>query len=669
MGFWETFETAQRHAFAGHSALALDVLEQAEAEAQDAGPDLGASRHTLIAQLKTFVTGAPEPSEPLGPIQIDAEPGISLVTCAMNRTKNLLGALPSWLACPEITEIIIVDWSSDAPVADALTQAGISDPRIRVARVEGEPRWILSYAFNVGFRLARFDKILKADADIVLQPAFFERNPLPEGAFIAGNWRRAKEGQAFINGFFFAARPNLAKVAGFNEFITTYGWDDDDLYDRLQEIGARRIDVDPDTIYHQPHSDAERTGEVPGAQIDAFTEITNGTMYRIRRNRFLANVMPLWNRDRHHVPYSCAQGSDGGMKLTRDGVPPHTVPSHTEADADYYALLELASWRLGEQVWGLDRDALRILLQKPFSELGPEDITMVKKLRCPALAPTRSRLFIDAQHGLGNRMRAIGSAAAIAEATGRELVIIWQPDHHCEGQLSDLYDYEGAIVEEAFVQEAWGQGCQVYNYMEVEEGAQKDAPLDLSWGGDIYARAAYVLNAEPSSWESENRFLKALRPTATVRDLVAGVRTPNDVSAHVRMVGGTDYEHLAYEDTDNWTKEGHEQTDFWRRKSHFSHFIARLDTLIAEGDADRILLAADLPETYEAFLETFGDRVAYLKRDVYDRSAEQLRYALADAILLGTSPRLLGSSWSSFSELAMRLSPHQMELEMSGRDF
>ena len=80
-------------------------------------------------------------------------------------------------------------------------------------------------------------------------------------------------------------------------------------------------------------------------------------------------------------------------------------------------------------------------------------------------------------------------------------------------------------------------------------------------------------------------------------------------------------------------------------------------------------MAADKPETYDAFTETYGDRVAYLPRPVYDRSAEQLRYALADALLLGSAPLLLGSSWSSFSELAMRLSPHKAEIEMSGKDF
>ena len=135
------------------------------------------------------------------------------------------------------------------------------------------------------------------------------------------------------------------------------------------------------------------------------------------------------------------------------------------------------------------------------------------------------------------------------------------------------------------------------------------------------------------------------------------------------MEGGTQAEHLAYEATSNWTAEDHAKIDEWRGKSHFRHFLNRIDALIAAGRAERIFLAADMPATYDEFRFHYGDRLAHLPRSLYDRSAEQLHYALADAILLSRSPLLLGSTWSSFSELAMRLAPVPMVIEMSGRDF
>lgn len=127
--------------------------------------------------------------------------GVSLVTCCMNREENILRGLRSWLVCQDIAEIIIVDWSSDRPVQEALAEAGISDPRIRIVRVEAEARWILTYAFNAGFRAASRERILKVDADIILAADFFARNRLDSGHFIAGNWRLATQDQAHVNGF------------------------------------------------------------------------------------------------------------------------------------------------------------------------------------------------------------------------------------------------------------------------------------------------------------------------------------------------------------------------------------------------------------------------------------------------------------------------------------
>lgn len=732
--FWRRLDTLRETALAGDRAGAEALLTELTPLAQAGVPGLGAglgagvgadmatgaTRLELLGKLaQTFGLDFAAPSgvaprtetesEPesgsnpgpavstweLGPITAEAQmPGISLVTCAMNREENLLRALATWLACPEIAEIVIIDWSSTAPVAEALARAGIADPRIRLVRVEGEPRWVLSWAFNAGFRLAKGDRILKADADIVLDGGFFAQNHLAPGRFIAGNWRNAEEGQAHVNGFFFVHRADLAAVGGFNEQITTYGWDDDDLYTRLVEAGAERQDVAAGTIRHLDHSDEARLGETRlgetrGAIQSAAEEIRADTMHKIRANRLLSYLMPWWGPEKIPVPFGVAE--NGGVPVLRRAEwLPHEVPAHTQADAEHYALREIASWRLGPQVLGLERTALDALLAHPFAALGPDQVAAAQAgtlpapktapktapqtapksapMLAPMLAPGRPRLFIDGQHGLGNRLRAIGSGAAIAEKTGRELVIVWEPDHHCDCRMSDLFDYDGAVIEEAFYREAESRGAALYNYMEVEEGGEKDAPIRDA-DGDIYARSAYVLQSPHSTWEAENHFLRALTPVDAVRDMVAGVRTPNDVSAHVRMVGGADYEHLAYESLDNWTEEGHQLTDFWRKKSHFKHFIARLDTLIAEGRADRIFVAADKPETYDEFRACFGDRLAMLERAVYDRSAEQLRYALADVLLLGSAPLLLGSSWSSFSELAMRMAPHKMEIEMSGKDF
>lgn len=735
------------------------------------------TRRDLLARFAALydVPFAPEPCA-AGPRLLQGEgagliPGISVVSCCKNRNDNLVQALPSWLARYEVSEIVVVDWSSDRPVAASLAEAGLADPRIRIVRVEDEPRWILSYAFNAGFRAARFAKVLKADADIVLDPGFFAANRLQRGRFVAGNWRTATTGQEYVNGFFFVHHADLMAVGGFNEHITTYGWDDDDLYERMVAAGIERIDVAAGTVHHLAHEDDARLAPADAPAAEGWAALSTDTKFRIRANRFIATIMPAWNGRSTMLPLRIEASEPGRMVLRRHGPPAHTVPGHIRRTAETLAALELLSWRTGPRALELTPDRLdRLLAARPFSridalhvELGlagaprkalgadrflvgdarwgtsapepsmlatlralaersgrvlvlrgtfepgavPDGVLVIPDIgrigtsapippgdldpdmrlpdaavlhvplkaagpdrpAAPAVAPRRDRIFLDAQHGLGNRMRAIGSAASIAEKSGRELVIVWQPDHHCDCRLADLFDYDGAVVEESFVEDAARRGCAVYNYIEVEPDARKDAPVDLDGAGDVYARSAYVLNSPLSAWGDENRFLRGLRPVAAVRELVSAVRAPNDLSAHVRMASGRDYEHLPYESAENWTAEDHAEIARWREKSHFSHFMARIDALVAEGAADTVFLAADRPETYAEFEARYGDRVARLPRAVYDRSAEQLRYALADAILLGRAPRLLGSTWSSFSELAMRLAPQKMALEMSGKDF
>lgn len=786
--FWKQLHDAQAMARSGEREAAAARLQAA----LDALPEgMGRNLAALIGRGLELETGLPErlaavpatlaAGGDLPPLGAVGRPGISLVTCAMNRTGNLIRALRSWRLCPELSEIVIVDWSSAEPVRPALREAGLLEERVRVVRVEGEPRWILSHAFNAGFRAAACDRILKADADIVLEPDFFRRNRLKADRFVAGNWRRAGEGQAYVNGFFYAHRADLAAIGGFNEYITTYGWDDDDLYHRLEEHGAVRQDVDPGSVHHLPHSDEERLGAPQGApgRRSLRQEITAGTQWYIRRNRFIANAMPHWDDRLQPVPFEIREMEPGRIQIRRRNWTPNPVPAHVKADADYYALMDVASWTLGRRVFALDRARLDAVLERPTGTVGkleieaalamepeafraagpllvialgrdvePRDgaaalaferlaelaraqgrtpvvtgpyrdyperfcaaaracplipdwqeigaVTMITprdlasaraprtRLRvvfdaaaveapaprpaAPAVGPARPRLFIDAQHGLGNRLRAIGSAAAAAEASGRELVVVWQPDHHCEARLSDLFDYDGSVIEESFTGTA-ARIARLYNYMEVEPGAQKDAPIDTNAPGDIYARSAYTLRAPGSDWEAANRFLQALTPAEAVRDLVASVRSPNDLSAHVRMVGAPGSDTASYDRAENWTPEGHALINHWREKSHYAHFMRRIDALIAEGTCDTLFLAADAPETYAEFLARYGDRIAHLPRTLYDRSAQQLHYALADAILLARAPRLLGSTWSSFSELAARLARQEMTVEMSGTDF
>ncbi len=686
--------------------------------------------------------------------------GVSIVTCCMDRNDNLVKSIESWLAI-DVDEIVIVDWSSAIPVSDSLRH--IRDDRIKIVRVEGEKRWVLSYAFNLAIRFAKFSKIFKLDADIEVRSSFLERNSFSNDEFVRGYWKKALdeglESQVYVNGSFGADKQALLRVGGYNEFIRTYGWDDSDLYERLASQGGLKTKfLEFDSLKHLEQEEDERTINQDVIR-NNFIGLVPTTEFNNQRNKFIGRNTDQWHPkllQDYDISYTC-EGEWLAKRTTVDRLLPKYFIHHANTYAsihflwgrypsliakvtDPFALGEFlfseysndihfntSSYVLGERECSLVlfdgsksyREFLSDCIAESSSSGSPVfalsiseeylhrrigdhkgfvEVLSVPKKQAEMILSARAfnltevpdgfyralelieltstidavfapKLYIDAQHGLGNRLRAIGSAAAVAKAAGRELVIIWEPDHHCDCTFSDLFDYDGEICSRSFVDEAL-ETMSVYNYMEIEPGAEKDKLIELDDRFHLYARSAYVLNSPHSNWDSENDFIKSLKLSNEVNEILGSIDTSERfLAAHVRMEAGKGLDHNTYDSMDNWTKEGHDELHYWREKSHYSHFLRRIDELFEGGDFEKVFLATDMAETYELFSEYYGQKVFFLSREVYDRSAEQIKYALADAVLLSRSEKLLGSTWSSFSELAMRISKSGLKVEMSGNDF
>ena len=683
-------------------------------------------------------------------------PGTSLVSCCMNRNENLKQSLHSWIKLP-VDEIVIVDWSSKTPVAETI--ADIKDDRIKILRVEGEPRWVLTYGFNVGLRFASYSKVYKLDADIRVNENFLEKNNFDSQSFIRGSWKSALESgandQIFVNGSFGCGKEQLLKIGFYNELIRTYGWDDSDLYERLShECGLKQRFLCFDSLYHLEQEADDRTRYQNVTKCEFLGKVP-ATEFNNYRNRYIGRTTEYWNSSR--LQNYSIQKTDNNLwacsRVTHDinlaefiindansyaamhyiwryapSIFTATSNNKTLSGFIYFLYQAQASVVFIEKLFGLNgstidshffndhienifsfstaltndqnESAVFMISDKniykiknigqtkihfigttpdQFNELqkriATTDAALYLTLQLPheTILSTLNnqhipKVYVDAQHGLGNRLRAIASAAAIAQKSGRELVIVWEPDHHCECDFHDLFEYSGAVLRKSLLQEANQTMC-VYNYMEIEPGACKDAEIIIDPARDLYLRAAYTFKSPLSDWNSENAFLRNLQPSRAVLNLTETFDLNNAIAAHIRMEAGAGLDHNTYDSVENWTQEGHDLLHYWRDKSHFSHFIKRVDQILSENPNQKLFLATDLPETYRTFENYYGDKLVYLKRNAYDRSREQIIYALADAILLSRCQKLLGSTWSSFSELAMRLSTTYSEIEMSGRDF
>jgi hypothetical protein len=211
---------------------------------------------------------------------------ISIICACKNREESLKISLQSWLFFEEIKEIIIVDWSSN----NSLNYLTTIDSRIKIITVKNEKYFNLSQPLNLAAKIATGDAILKLDCDYILNPyhSFFKNYKLEEGTFISGNhnvknyevWNGSQyvidihtmniseiyeyvstysHYFKYLKGMLFLFRSDFEKIGGFNETITTYGWEDSDMIYRLESYGLehKRINFDHSLI-HIPHPDRKR---------------------------------------------------------------------------------------------------------------------------------------------------------------------------------------------------------------------------------------------------------------------------------------------------------------------------------------------------------------------------------------------------------------------------
>ena len=600
-------------------------------------------------------------------------PGISILSCCMDRNDLLIEAMRSWVLVKDADEIVVLDWSSTVPVAYSLARAGINDPRIRVVRVEGEARWMASHAWNLAFRTVRFDTVLKIDGDVVVGPDFLERHSLKGNDFLAGNWRTATPGQNHINGLMLIRAKDFLAAEGYDERIVTYGWEDDEFYDRLTAGGMQRFGPQPDSLRHIDHDDLRRANPDAVKSFCAWQETEADSVFWLALNRRISPSRAPWPDGNAMSEFAVVSGDGEELVLRRAHPFAPDIARIGKRKERVQAAIETIRYRNGRKAPNVSEDAVNRLLSSHnladcltlFGVTSGEETVWTPPV---AILPPKRRLLIDARYGLGNRMRAIASAAVFAKITERELAICWERDHHCDCDFGDLFAGDHPIVADSKLQEYQGKSHHFIDLMDLDGGEDRLGPIDAPADADLHIRSAFTLlypNRNPSL---EDQYLRSLIPSGQVSRLLEGLPEAFDVTAHIRMQGSNTAGTVAADARGERTAAEHDTIDSWRERSHYTAFVERLDALISEG-ARSIFVASDSPEAYQVLTERYGNKISCLPREVYDRSAEQLIYALADLLLLSRAPIMLGSGWSSFTEIAHRLASGIQRLELSGRDF
>jgi hypothetical protein len=645
------------HAFSGKIDLDLETFQN-----KPLPIDLISS---MVQKVRAFVGTNNIPKA------MNLKPGRSIIAACRNRVSHLVQTLPTWILS-EPDEIILIDWGTTPPLSlDALAkETGHDLTKVILVSVPNVDRWVLTKAYNLAASFSSYENLLKVDCDTLLNPNFFYYHALTpydaksgkteKGVFFAGDWQRARdENERHTNGIVYLPRRDFDAVGGYDSLITTYGFDDCALYRSLAQRGSTRLLLNMECVSHLKHSDRERTDQQNPLDVEIelnrlidelnlercpsqFRVFQRSSFHFIAEYMAGAELNPVLRREL----LDKAQQNRAFAKVSRKASEPAKVTENEKAK----------SMQENEKV---QQNARR---DECAESIHKTEITSQNETE--QIKNTRPKLFLDVLNGLGNRLRALASGFAVAQATKRDLIVIWQSDFHCEALFDTLFEAIPNISVIARVPEM-RSNVLFYDYVarpneKIDTSSQKDTSQK-----DIYVRTGCVLNHEGTSWRAENLFLRdILRPKADILSEIERLDALHGISScigvHVRM--GQNQQVYAFEDTSAYRPEAKAAIERWRQCSHFTVFIQEMKRLLRGNESLRFFVCCDAEAISEEFRKEFGDRVVCLERTSFDRSTTQLRTAVIDMWLLARTIKMLAANWSSFSEGAHRIGGKAWEL-------
>jgi hypothetical protein len=238
-------------------------------------------------------------------------------------------------------------------------------------------------------------------------------------------------------------------------------------------------------------------------------------------------------------------------------------------------------------------------------------------------------------------MRSLASAMWAAEDFGLQLVMTWEPDRHLRSAFSEVFRNRFLRAPTGFrtaPTRLLKEPTSVYGMI------QCDDPDDMVY--HIASCQAFSHRRDEEAytrtfWVGLRPYLLRLKPVRSVRRTVRAVSArfaDRTLGVHVRAgLGRLSFEQAAHIDPDL--------------------FFEEVDDFLATGGESCIFLACDSPGVRDDFRRRYGGRVVVQPHaddgaEVGEIDPAGIRMALADMLLLSKTDRILGSYFSSFSELA-----------------
>ena len=243
-------------------------------------------------------------------------------------------------------------------------------------------------------------------------------------------------------------------------------------------------------------------------------------------------------------------------------------------------------------------------------------------------------------HGLGNRMRVVLGAQALARYEGRSFAYVWPTGRGFGARLDELWEFRArrwTTIRSRMLASA-------YPYRDARlEWIDDAARRERVW--QIRTPHALTLPPGAPSWHAA---LRALQPVEGIRRTILELAA---ASADRPYLGVMIRAHSV----------AHDAT---LRESPVEWYLSRIDEIRSERPELGLYVAADTDAAFVQVARRFPDCLGQTDKGAYN-SRPALQAAVADLYLLAGSCHILGPHYSSFPELARFLSGDAVALETS----
>lgn len=244
--------------------------------------------------------------------------------------------------------------------------------------------------------------------------------------------------------------------------------------------------------------------------------------------------------------------------------------------------------------------------------------------------------------GLGNRMRALASSIALARALDRPLRLVWFVNADLGCSFRSLFEVPLGVTE--IEEHNWKRpgGRLYYEFkhrlrrLRARYYGEDEVFALIMSGHDFPARAParpMIFRTCRAFWETERPF-DCFVPVAELAAAIARQRRDHQVGVHIRRTDNVDS----------------------IKNSPTSAFIELMEVELRADPEAVFFLATDAPEEEALLRERFPGRIHVHEKTTLRRGDERaVRDALVDLYALAGCRKIIGSYWSSFTDVASRI--------------